>query len=134
MKIEIGKPIEKEKNPKNCYKFVIGFMYGDADGYDDSEVEVSKDHPYLERFINFLERCKTFDADNSFKGLEDSWLFVPEQNWTNIPEQEKERDEADLSFDWLYDVAREGFRASFDGYEVTFFNEQGIEHEVKITK
>jgi hypothetical protein len=127
MKIEILKPIKKEKNPTNCYKFVIGL-------YDESEVYVKKDHPYLERFINFLERCESFDADENFEELEDSWLFVPETNWECTAEQEVERDKADLAFDWLSDVAREGYYASFDYYGITFFDEQGIEHEVKITK
>ena len=134
MKIKIGKPIPPDEERRNCYQFVIDFMYGDADGYGGTEVEVDKDHPYLERFINFLERCKGFDADGDFEELEDSWLFVPETNWTDIPEQEAERDKADLSFDWLSDISREGYYASFDGYSVTFFDEQGIEHEVKIIK
>ena len=132
MEIKILKPIENEIS-KNCYKFIISFMFGDADGYDEVELEVDKDNPYLERFINFLERCKTFDADNSWDELEDAWLFV-EQAYPDDSEQELEMEEADIMFGWLYDVAREGYMASFDGYEVTFFNEQGVEHNVRIKK
>jgi len=133
MKIKIGKPIKNE-TPKNCYKFVINFMFGDADGYDEVELEVDKDNPYLERFINFLERCEDFDADNSWDELEDAWLFVEDAWWGDDDEKESEIEKADIFFEWLSDVAREGYNASFDGYGVTFFNEQGIEHEVKITK
>lgn len=134
MNIKIGNPIKPEKNPQNCYKFVIGFMFGDADGYDETEITVSKDHPYLERFIKFLDSCEGFDADGDFGELEDSWLFVPEVNWECTDEQEAERDKADLSFDWLSDVAREGYYASMNGYGVTYFDENGIEYEVKIIK
>jgi hypothetical protein len=132
MKIEILEPITNEKNPTNCYKFEIGLcleMLMD----DEVELTVDKDNPYLERFINFLERCENFDVNEGFEELEDSWLFVkyqcPEDN-----EKKLEVKKANIQIEWLGDIAREGYMALFDYYSVTFFNEQGIEHNVKITK
>jgi hypothetical protein len=133
MKIEILEPITNEKNPTNCYKFEIGFMFGDADGYDEVELLVDKDNPYLERFINFLERCENFDANEDFEELEDSWLFVEDQ-FPEDAEKQLEIKKANIQMEWLSDVAREGYMAAFNYYNVTFFDEQGIEHNVKITK
>ena len=140
MKIKIGKQIKPEVH-KNEYKFVIEFMYGDADGYGNEEIFINKDNPFLERFINFLDDCKKaypggrggYDDYNS-DVVPDYWLFAEDYDKELTDEEEKLRESVDFYIEWQHDPSGDGIMASFEGYEITFFDEQGIEHEVKITK
>jgi hypothetical protein len=139
VKITIGKkirPVERKK----AYKFVINFMYGDADGEGTEEVYVDKDNPYLEKFITFLKDCKEayprgrdgYSCHYNSEKIKNYWLFC-ETGDELTDKQFEEIEECGISLDWQYDPTNEGYQASFEGYEVTYFDEDGQEYEVKIT-
>jgi len=140
MEIKILRPIKPEVH-KNEYKVVVSFMYGDADGYGTEEIFIDKDDPLLERFINFLDDCeKAYPSgrggcdDYNSDIVPDYWLFAEDYDKELTDEEEKLRESVDFYLEWHCDPDGYGNMSSFDGYEITFFNEQGIEHNIRITK
>ena len=155
MKLEIGKPLKKVKKlPKNQYKFIISLMGGDADAYFSQKLFVDGDDPNLERFLNFLDNCekeyprgkKGFD---DYTGVEDYHLFVgyeddyPEEIEENgvwrettqedLDKWDKEGYDCGIQFEWESNHEYFGV-SSFDGFTVTYFDENSIEHKVKVIK
>lgn len=139
MNIKIGKRLNQPKH-KNQFKIVVNFMYGDADGYGEETLFVDKDDKNLERFLKFLNNCyKAYPGgrggcdDYDSETVEDYWLFCDDYDYDMSEEEEKERNENTISLDWQIEPNGFGNMASYDGYDITFFDENSIEHHVDVT-
>lgn len=126
MQLIIGKPIHNDVH-RNVYKFSLEFLLErsleiDAEESVTTYVYASKNNPFIERFMTFLENSIYGDVD-SFTGSEDHEIFVeghdkgsPDSKWLNELQIE------------LPDVEE----STLHSWKVTFFDETGLEHEVEI--
>lgn len=130
MEIIIGRPIEQPKY-ENVYKIVIDFMYGDADGSGQTELFIDKDNKELPRFIKFLNDCEKVPGLAGWDSIKN---YVPDFKIfaSDINRPEHNEDLEDIYVEWHSDPTNDGGEARFDGYRITFFNEEGIEHRVTI--
>ena len=112
------KQLSKVNNPRQCYKFDIEFMFGDADYYQHEIIIVDMSDPYLERFIKFLNNSVRFRIDDNKKPI-DYDLFCDEEI----------ADEAGIFFWWPCDEYQ---HARMQKYKVTFFDGYGTEYNVEI--
>lgn len=136
MTLEHGKVIVK-KTYKNVYKFHMKFMEGDADGYEYVTLYVSPSNKQIERFIDFLDECdKAYPhgrggggRDNYDRKVEDWKVFCGQgEDLTN-----GDKDLENLVFDWPYDSYCDT-DTSFENYVITYFDNEGIEYEVKVKR
>lgn len=132
MKITIGKPIPPEENPKNQYKIVLDFMIGDADGEDEIEIFCSKDNTSLERFLTFLDNCEDYYKESGKGGYED-YTGVKDYYVFCNGVQKKDPNLNEFLFDWSYE-GMFGTCNSLEGYTITYFDENGVEHFVTVKK
>ena len=134
MKFKIGKKLTPEIH-KNEYRININFMYGDADGYEDVDIFVSKEEENneLPRFIVFLDNCiKLYESSgrcgyDTYDEVEDYGYFVDEC-------EENESEDPQIILEWPYDPSNGGTKATIEGYTITYFDEDGYEYGVKIIK
>lgn len=150
MKIEIGKPIVAKKQLKHKFKFVIELMGGDADASFYPSVLVDYDNPYLERFLEFLSKCKNRYPNgkggyDDYTDVKDYWLFCGEAFPEEIEidgefvefteemkvEYELEFKKCGIRFEWESSYEYFGI-SSYVNTEVTYFDENGIALECKI--
>lgn len=125
IKFKIGKKISPHIH-KNEYRIIVNFMYGDADGDGKEEVFISKDSKDLERFIRFLKESIDVDRD-TLQDIKDFDYFCDEYH------EEGNNTVSDFNLDWHYDPTCEGDRAIMNYYEITYFDHNGDEFEVKVT-
>lgn len=120
MKIIKGKKVVPSHHARE-YKFRLNFMIGDADGYEEEIIYIEEDHPDLERFLIFLDKCNRSRDPYS---IEDHGYFV---------ESFIEDDVSEISFDWPYEPYGDDF-CSFDGFEITYFDKNGQEYHTTTEK
>jgi hypothetical protein len=134
MKLEHGKVIQKPKY-NNVYKFYLRFMIGDADGWLYETLYVSPDNKHIERFITFLDDCEKAYPYGRGGGDRDNYQrVVPEWNvFCGEDFSDNDHDLNALCFGWPYEP-ESCCQASFDRYTITYFNADGVEHEVKVVK
>lgn len=102
------------------YKFVLDFMIGDADGWEQVVLHVDQDSKDLERFLDFLGNCQGFMDDNPSK-IKDFDYFMGDA-----------ADSGDILFDWPYDQMCDKC-CDFYTYNVTYFDENGVEYFASVT-
>ena len=85
--VDLNKKSKKKKEP--YYKLVYNYMIGDADGYTKEDVDISKDNPYVERYIRLL---------NSLKPTKGSWGLQLESEDIEKCLKEKQINEEDFKF------------------------------------
>jgi hypothetical protein len=121
MKLTISKPIPCHKNQ---YKFTINFMHGDADGESDYSIYVGKsDEAELIKFIEIIDKCKFLHDE------------IPEELAPYCDEDYEGDEEPKFYFEWPGDhTADYQFLAGWDGYSLTYFDENGHEYDVKIER
>lgn len=108
MTVKIGKPIKQPIPPKNAFKVVITTVEGDADDYHTIDVLCKTEEDLLKVFNRFNE---LEEQD------EDDWVLI-EGEWT----------------DSIYYNCDSDHRDGMHSFDVTWFNEDGIEHAVKLSK
>lgn len=124
MKLQIGNEILKPDNPTSIYRVSLLFMIGDADGYSDAVVDFPEsDIAIIEKFIDFLNRCKT--AFPGGRGGTRRYSYS-----VNIPDY---NDFVDKYLEWPSEPYGD-IEQTLESYKVTYFNEKGVEYEVKIEK
>lgn len=139
MKIDIKDKALKDEYI-NAYVVECEAMYGDADGEGILEVggfAKGKDEIYLEDFLGFCERMKVayphgrggYDDYNHIEGF-DKWFDadnLADEDYHALPEKVKF-----LSTYWLNDPQGDGMQASFEGYKVFYYDEQGIKYNTSV--
>lgn len=157
--VKIGEPVKGPENPKDSFVITATAGYGDADGSDDLTFAVIPNKPeympYLEEAIDFCERMKAYfphgmGGDDTYVGIEggDKWLgFEPDSSMYSYELDEDDEEKPEISpiyreltacnyyEGWPGDPMTGGQSdASFSGYVVRYFDNDGVEHEVEITK
>lgn len=135
---EIGKPVE-HPNVKNKYRLTISFMSGDGDNYQEEEwdydtlQELELDLNVLAAYnsISWNEQCDINQAEDWYAlgGFTYSWR-------TGDKSQLTEQQKAFISFadNIPSDVQSDGdWQASPSRWAVTYFDDNGVEHEVTVT-
>lgn len=108
MKIIKLTPIVPESNPTDLFIIVIRQMEGDADHYYDFELQTSNEDT-LRDYIVCCEIVENLYSTDIYKSL---------NFWDNI-------------FDgWGSDEY--GNTHSFESYEVFYYNDQGLKHQVEL--
>lgn len=153
MELLIGSPLQI-KSPKNTYKINIEFMIGDADGTQYEFVNFNKtrfysESEYREEVIRFIT---TLDAiiekehregrggywnmkemlDDYYSAFDiDRYLhYTGRKEWDGA-ERLKKSTISSLMFDI---PSMNDYYSSFEDYEISYFDHEGVEHEVKIKK
>lgn len=128
LKISKGKKVKKPQY-KNQYKVVLSYMYGDADGNGEDEIYIDEDNEDTERFIEFLENWLKVDDDDDYdKEHIKDWDYFSEDGDSD------EESKGEIFVEYHSDPSREGYPAAFQSYEITFFDANGDEYEVKVKK
>lgn len=112
MKLKIGKPLKQSVPPKNTFRITIETMEGDADDEHLIIIDEKTEEDVLFRYKQWQELClQDTDCYNKLWFFEDSiW-----------------QDEIHYNCD-------SGHYDSLGDFEITWFNEDGIEHSVKLLK
>ena len=112
MKLTIGKPLKQKTPPKNTYRITISTMEGDGDDYHTVVIDTPTDTEVFRLYSEYLQLRKQ-DTD--------------EYNYLSFFECSVWQDQIHINCDL-------GHHDSLEDFEVTWFNEDGIEHAVKFTK
>lgn len=137
MEFRIG---EKVKTPINAYIVRCEAMYGDADGYGELLIgpfKRNQDEEHLQDFIQFCERMKREypwgrgggDDYNHVEGF-NKWFCsdnLSEEEYEALPQTVK-----DVGDYWLNDPQSDGSQASFEGYSVFYYDENGAKFNVSV--
>lgn len=149
LEIRIGKLMHPTLNPRDAFVLMCTASYGDGDGSDEFKMAIfqnTPEHlPYLEEALDFCERMKEkFPKRQSgigtFYGMKagaDRWLgFEPDKNLAaDIPEIYKELTDCNPYEGWPQDPFTDYTNdAYFDDYRVRYFDADGVERNVDITK
>ncbi|MEB9469509.1 hypothetical protein P4J10_23230 [Bacillus cereus] len=124
----------------NAYVVECEAMYGDADGWGEVEVggfTRGKDEHLLKEFLEFCERMKNaypngrggYDDYGHVEGY-DKWFYADNlttEEFERLPKKVQE-----LSTYWLNDPQGDGMEATFKDYEVFYYDESGIKHNVEV--
>ncbi len=126
LKITDPKP---DSNPRNTYQLRIEYMHGDADAYTDKTRNFSGngDQDSLKIALLFLNAAASYDFDDR-AGSEEQATYLAEVTGLSFEQAEEFLDnftEGDCTCDFQY-------QAAFDGYEVVYFDERGVEHDVEV--
>jgi len=139
-RLEVGEPIS---NPKNKFKFDMEFMYGDTGGYTNKTLLISADdQDKLNHWLLAIELNQKAGRDGGYevaqklydKGIR-PWHLDDYQSPEDYGEDENEiiiglteMIEEEIS---EYDGLDDGMALNV-GFKVTYFDETGLEHKVKI--
>lgn len=148
MEFKIGEPTKTPENPKDAFLITCTAMFGDADGYEEVKMALIPNTPeylpYLQEGVEFCERMAAYNPykigrDKSFKGIEggDKWLnfYGPAYNDAEIPEIYLDITQCNEREGWPTDPMTDyTIEASFRGYKVRYFDENGVEHDVEVIK
>lgn len=108
MKLHIGKPVKKIKN---SFVLAVHYMHGDADAYSKKEFIYEKAED-IESFLPALDKlthCDRYSAD-----------------YQSVAKENKAIDEF-----LIHDASSEVYFAEVQYYKITYFDENGIEYEVR---
>lgn len=145
--IKEDKPLKKKITP--YYTLTYKYMIGDANGNTSETVKVSKDNPYLERYVKLL---------NSLKPTQGHWGIILEEYRIKKHFEQKQITEDDYNFliylmfeesdstfvpdpkdeDYAYEFS-DGVRGEteysfliFEGCYITYVDENNKKHATKI--
>ena len=128
-RLKIG---EKVNNPINSYKFAFEWFHGDGDDYSSSEVIIPKDSKYLSKFIEFVDKLDDIAGKDIHEVRKNRDLKIDIDRFES---GKWDNDKMGFQFEVEEDSTSDhNYYAKQDGLVVTFFDETGIEHEVKFTK
>lgn len=148
--IEVLKKKKTKKKQEPYYRLVFNYMIGDANGDTTEETETSIDNPYLERFVKLLNGLEPLKGHWGVM-LEDYRLqrhvkegHITQEDYEFLApmmfyDWEEENDiEADYDDGHKYgfmDCIRAEAEYSFlvfQGIDLFYYDENGVEHETKI--
>ena len=130
---------------KNVFVIVVTMMHGDADGYTTGEVIIPKEKETLAKdAIAMLEEMLALP----WNGAREAYRKMPNflawfsgeflegysDYWDSKYTYELWEEMNDYSFDWDRDFSCEDVLTRCDGYEVFFYDENGVKHEVEVKK
>lgn len=130
--ITIGEAIT-HPNHKNKYRLNVQFMHGDADGYSSNDMYFDKDDADT---LVWLNKCLTYisvfeDNEKLFSWEDDEELKLDALAEAGLSESDVSSIEESGMKD--SDMTCDGCRnAMIEGYTLTFFDENGVEHETTI--
>ena len=136
MKINIG---NKVKTPIDSYVVEVETMYGDADGWGRVIVGDFKigEEEYLEDLLKTCERMD--EAYPHGRGGWDNYNHVEGFNkWFSIDDTTDEEYDSmsarmkELASEWEFDPQSDGSHASFYGYNVFYYDKNGVKHSVSV--
>lgn len=117
MELKILEPV-KINNPKNIFKLQFKVMHGDGDGYTEEEWGFKENEK--EDLITII---KAFEIMLKLRsGYEDV-------DYPNVPGFKELMEE-----EWPLDYTSDSYPATLQNYEVFYFNNEGIKHNVKVEK
>lgn len=136
LKISKGKKVKKPQY-KNQYKIVLNYMYGDADGDGTDEIYIDEDNEDTERFIEFLENW--LKAYKNGRGGSDDYSEDVVKDWDYFTDEEGTYDDDNnrtkkIWVEYHKDPQTQDMWATLETYEITFFDANGDEYEVKVKK
>ena len=134
MKIIITDKLKTKPHHPNCYCIAIKFMYGDADGYKTIKLHVprnEKSDAELPRFLKFLDNCNK--AYPHGRGGRDDYDHVEDYDRYIEGIDNPEDIDDSFIFCWEYEPGCD-IQASFDGYKITYFDENNVEYLVEVKK
>ncbi len=121
MELHIGKPVKAKATPRGQYVLVVEHMHGDADAYTKTKHSFKADQvPALLAYLAFLDRLESgvSDVDEEFEKV---WPpFVGKGLGEDMLEGDCTTDHSSSAFPELK--------------KLTWFDDDGVEHEVKIKK
>ena len=129
VELTVLNPIVPPAPYKNKYVVKMDFMHGDADFYDTEEA-VYEDPEIVKKLLEVLKNCQNLyprgkGGYDNYDEAEGFWLFFYMYDYDEAPEDFEELD----SLNW---PCNEGCWSSLTGVTVTYFDANGIEHEVKV--
>ena len=118
---------------RSQFKLTLDFMHGDADATThETEYFDLKDQPYLEQLVTVITRLGEVGINDRWTGSEEFEDFVK----LSLPSVSADQVEKVVSFfDNVTpgDVTNDGSsQAQIEGFEVTFFDDNGFESEVEL--
>lgn len=136
VKFEIGEEVKTSYSL--CYVVEIETMYGDADGYGQIVIggfKPAQDEAHMVDLLDTLDRMGGAypngrgggDDYNHVEGFE-RWFSIeniPKDEYEKLPETIKS-----LSTDWEYSPDGYGFQASYEGYDIFFYDISGKKFKV----
>lgn len=135
MTITITNKQKSKPRHLNCYRVAIKFMYGDADGYTTTELFIPRNEANekeLPRFLRFLDNCDK--AYPHGRGGGDDYHQVEDYDrYVEGYENPKDLD-YNFSFCWEYEPDGCGHQASYENYEITYFDKNNVEFLVEVEK
>lgn len=130
----VNREAPKKSVPMNQYALEIGFEHGDADHNTESTHYFNPDDPLeIERLKQSIVLLSEMQADyepmDGRYNVKDRLLqYVPKDSNYNATV-------AWLTDNWEYDLTMHdsGYMARCDGYGVSFYDAQGVQHFVDVT-
>ncbi|MNJ90173.1 hypothetical protein D3C87_77670 [compost metagenome] len=116
--LRIGKPVNKKKPPINIYEVKVAIMHGDGDHYNDINFQ-SKNEEEIIQFIDLFDRMIKEYPHGRGGG----------DNYDHLDNFEKLTKES-----WPWDITSDDTHASIQGYDVFYYNELGIKHQVEVKR
>jgi len=116
-------PIEPDERPKNVYRLTMRFMHGDADYYD-THSESFEIIPEIIEFLSFLKDIPLYEP--SWDNIKDSWVA----NVTRFEDMKNsdDYDWEDMIYEfWPSDITYSEIPAALDYWQLSWFNQDGIE-------
>lgn len=116
----------KKENPKSTFKFHFEWFHGDGDAYSSSEVFFNENDNDLQRFTNFVTNFPDlYGAD-----VED----VDDDLKSEIDYFSDYKRKTENRFDFETDNTCDGccYAQDQSPVEITYFDENGVEHEVEL--
>ncbi len=154
--IEVTKEKKKKKKIEPYYILKYEYMIGDANGNTSEKVTISKDNPYLERYVKLLnsleptkgnwgiilESDRLYDHFKEKQITEDDYNFLTalmfeEYNYDDDDEEKnvsyfKDNDEyAGEFFEGVRGETEYSFLV-FEGVTLKYVDEDGVKHNTKI--
>lgn len=142
-RLEVGRPVT-ERNPKNTFRFDMEFMHGDADAYTNKVFDIkADDQDTLNHWLLAIELNQSSGRDGTdeiAKTLFDQGVrpwdlddYYEEFEFEDSDDTEIINSISEILDDEISEWDSNGYgRASTQGFSITYFDENGLEHEVKI--
>lgn len=120
MQFTVTNPAPVVQNPKNKYAIFIHYAYGDADG--GTEYEVVGSEEYIKSIVQGVDTVRTAMIYNNAR------FFLELSDYV-----EQEIIEFLSNHDVLKpDRTSQGFLAQITGYYVSYYDENGVEYDVRV--
>ena len=146
--IEIIKTKPSKKVNQPYYSLKYNYMIGDADGNTTETVKISKDNPYLERYLVLLDKLKPTPGywgisleENKLKDhlkvgqiSKDDYEFLKRIMFCEDSEFKVSKENEDFANEFYEGVVSDTEYSflSFEGFELKYVDEFGVKHKTKI--